>query len=153
MLPESTQRRLEQQLDCIPILLRGISPEQLQQRSATGKWSAAENLAHLARYHEVFLERVDRIAAEDRPVFSRYKAEDDPAWPSYAVLAANESMARLLRSRSQLNAHIQQLPAHAFDRTGIHPVFGEMPLLLWIEFFLLHEAHHLLAVLQRVRGG
>lgn len=23
----------------------------------------------------------------------------------------------------------------------------------WVEFFLLHEAHHLYAVMQRVRGG
>jgi hypothetical protein len=152
MLPESTRLRLEQQLDSIPILLRGATPEQLQQRPA-GKWSAAENLAHLARYHEVFFERIARIAAEESPVFSRYKAEDDPVWPSYSTLSAIESMARMQRSRSELLAQLGKLPDHALDRAGIHPVFGKMPLLLWIEFFLLHEAHHLLAVLQRVRGG
>jgi hypothetical protein len=28
-----------------------------------------------------------------------------------------------------------------------------MPLALWIEFFLVHEAHHLYTILRRVRGA
>ena len=38
-------------------------------------------------------------------------------------------------------------------RTGVHPTLGEMALPLWIEFFLLHEAHHLYVVMKRARGG
>jgi hypothetical protein len=34
-------------------------------------------------------------------------------------------------------------------RIGMHTRLGELTLLQWLEFFLLHEAHHLLAVLQR----
>jgi hypothetical protein len=33
---------------------------------------------------------------------------------------------------------------------GIHPLFGEMSLALWVEFFLLHEAHHLYIVMTRL---
>jgi hypothetical protein len=39
-----------------------------------------------------------------------------------------------------------------FARTGVHPKFGAMSLSLWLEFFLVHEAHHLYVVLQLVRG-
>ena len=39
------------------------------------------------------------------------------------------------------------------NRVGVHPVFGLMTIPLWLEFFLLHEAHHLYVVLHRVRGG
>jgi hypothetical protein len=32
------------------------------------------------------------------------------------------------------------------DKTGHHPVFGEMNLIQWLNFFLLHEAHHLFTI-------
>jgi uncharacterized damage-inducible protein DinB len=151
MLPESTQLRLEHQLECIPVLVADVPAQKLQQRPASGKWSAAENLAHLARYHEIFLKRIASIMAEDRPAFTRYKAEDDPGWPEFAELPIPEVLARLQRSRRDLLDQIGKLPGEAFQRTAIHPVYGEMSLAVWVEFFLLHEAHHLMVVLQRAR--
>jgi hypothetical protein len=35
-------------------------------------------------------------------------------------------------------------------RTGLHPAFGEMDVAGWLDFFLLHEAHHLYTALVRV---
>jgi hypothetical protein len=35
-------------------------------------------------------------------------------------------------------------------RTGLHPTFGEMDVAGWLDFFLLHEAHHLYTALVRV---
>jgi hypothetical protein len=54
--------------------------------------------------------------------------------------------------RAKLMARLRSLTAEDFERTGVHPRFGEMSLSLWLEFFLVHEAHHLYAVLQLVRG-
>ena len=48
-------------------------------------------------------------------------------------------------------ARLRSLSEEDFQRTGIHPKFGEMNLSLWLEFFLVHEAHHLYVVLQLVR--
>jgi hypothetical protein len=36
------------------------------------------------------------------------------------------------------------------SRVGIHPLFGDMSLALWVEFFLLHEVHHLYVVMTRL---
>ena len=36
-------------------------------------------------------------------------------------------------------------------RTGVHPLLGEMDVLLWLEFFPSHEGHHLYAILFRLR--
>ena len=133
------------------MLLADVRPQKLQQRPASGKWSAAQNLAHLARYHEIFLKRITSIQSEVRPTFTRYKAEDDPGWPEFAELPIAEVLARLQRNRRDLLEEIGKLPAEAFQRTAIHPVYGEMSLAVWVEFFLLHEAHHLMAALQRAR--
>jgi len=67
MLGESTLLRLETQLDVVPRLLSGATPEAIMARPASGEWSAHENLAHLARHHAVFLERLHRILAENAP--------------------------------------------------------------------------------------
>lgn len=49
-------------------------------------------------------------------------------------------------------ARLQSLSDEDFERTGVHPKFGAMSLSLWLEFFLVHESHHLYVVLQLVRS-
>ncbi len=81
----------------------------------------------------------------------RYRAEDDPRWPQWLAMPNEKILNRLGSLRSELVGIVEQLSPSDFSRVGVHPLFGEMTLVEWLEFFLLHEAHHLLAVLQRVR--
>ena len=152
-LSPSTAARLATQLECLPALLAGRSPESLRKRTRSGKWSVHENLAHLARHHAVVLERVRRVLAEERPSLDRYAAEEDPEWPAWAALPTDEVLDRLRRLRRDLLAAVSALSDDELARTAVHPTLGELPLALWIEFFLLHEAHHLYVVLKRARGG
>lgn len=152
-LTESTRLRLKTQLGCLASVLGEAGPEAIDRRPPSGKWSARENLAHLGRHHEVFLERVRRMLAEDRPRFERYRAEEDPAWPPWAARPTGEVLERLKALRADLVRTIEPLSPAQLARTGIHSALGEMALPLWIEFFLLHEAHHLYVVMARVRGG
>jgi uncharacterized damage-inducible protein DinB len=131
--------------------LAGIHHDALERRPGGDKWSAKDNLAHLARYHEVFQERINRILKEDRPVFTRYRAEEDPQWPAWAAKSSDTVLGELQARRSQLITRFEGLPDVELLRTGIHPRLGEMTLLQWMEFFLLHEAHHLYTVMQRAR--
>jgi len=150
-LPESTAIRLRTQLDCLPTILAGVSEESLNRRPNPEKWSARENLAHLARYHEMFLERIERIRNEDKPLLARYAAETDPQWPPWAALPASEVLTRLRALRVELLERVQELSEAELSRSAVHSRFGEMTLVQWLEFFLLHEAHHLLVVMQRAR--
>ena len=150
-IPETTIARLKCQLDCLPILIGGASDDALERQPKPGKWSARENLAHLARYEEMFLDRIERMRREERPVLPRYRAEDDPSWPQWQSMPRQEILNCLRSKRSELIAVVERLSAAEFSRVGVHPLFGEMTLVEWLEFFLLHEAHHLLAVLLRVR--
>ncbi len=150
-LPESTAIRLRTQLDCLPAILAGVSEESLNRRPNPEKWSARENLAHLARYHEMFLERIERIRNEDRPLLARYAAENDPEWLRWAAMPLGEVLARLRALRVELLERVQKLSKAELSRSAVHSRFGEMTLVQWLEFFLLHEAHHLLVVMQRAR--
>jgi uncharacterized damage-inducible protein DinB len=149
--PETTVTRLRTQLDCLPILLSGVPETALDNRPIAGKWSARENLAHLARYQEMFLSRMQRIRSEDCPLLPRYRAEGDVEWPQWMLLPTAATLASLHSLRAQLVNQVDCLSAAEFSRIGIHSKFGEMTLGQWLEFFLLHEAHHLLAVMQLVR--
>jgi len=150
MLSESTLRRVAIQLDVLPMLLAGARPEQIEARPSPEKWSARENLAHLARHHSLFLERIARILAEETPDLGRYRAEEDPEWPEWRALPLEEILARLDAPRRRILEAALGLTTEQAARRGLHPVLGAMPLTRWFEFFLLHEAHHLYVVMLRL---
>lgn len=155
-MPNSNATRLqrcETQLnDFLSVTLSGVPLETLSTTVVPGKWSAHEQLAHLARYHQIFLQRIDRILAEQTPEFPRYRAEDDPEWPAWTSLSTPQLLVRISSMRAKLMARLRSLSEEDFERTAVHPKFGAMSLSLWLEFFLVHEAHHLYVVLQLVRG-
>ena len=150
MLPETTLQRLNTQLDAVDLLLKGVTASALTFRSQPNQWSAHENLAHVARHHQVFLDRLRRIQTEENPELGRYRAEDDPEWPLWASLPTDEVWGRLRLLRTQLIKSIGRSSDQDLERTGVHPLFGEMNLAQWLEFFLLHEAHHLYLVVLRL---
>ena len=151
MLNELTAVRLRDQLASLDVFVVNKTAEEWNREPASGKWSARENLAHLGRYHEVFLERLSRILGEDRPQFGRYRAENDEDWPSWSSLPVDLLLARIRQLRVEVLRKVSALSAERLARTGIHPVLGEMDVSLWLEFFLLHEAHHLYAILFRLQ--
>jgi len=148
----SRLQRCETQLqDFLAAALDGVSIETLSRDIVPGKWSAHEQLAHLARYHQIFLQRIDRMLTEQAPAFDRYRAEDDPEWRAWTSLPTPQLLVRISSMRAKLMARLRSLSEEDFERNGVHPKFGEMSLSLWLEFFLVHEAHHLYAALQLVK--
>lgn len=154
-MPNSNLTRLQrcetQLQDFLTVALSGVPPEELAAKTVPGKWSAQEQLAHLARYHQIFLQRIERILSEQTPEFPRYRAEDDPEWITWTSMPAQQVLVRLSSMRIKLMAQLRSLSEEDFERTGVHPKFGKMSLSLWLEFFLVHEAHHLYVVLQLVK--
>jgi len=143
--------RLKTQLDSVEVLFADAGPARIDRRPASGKWSARENLAHIGRYHEIFLERLHRILTEPSPRFARYRAEEDLGWSQWASRPIDEVRTRLAALRLDLVDRVVTLQPLDYTRVGIHSSFGEMTLGLWLEFFLVHEAHHLYVILQRLR--
>ena len=139
----SIRSRLETQLDALDVVLAGATSALADWRPASGDWSARENLAHLARHATAFVERLDRILREETPTLGRYRAEEDPEWIQWSGLALDEVLRRLRDVRRRLIDWVRAVPADQWNRTGLHSSFGAMTIRDWLEFFLLHEAHHL----------
>lgn len=138
----SLQMRMLHQRAALEYLLSGINEESAKQRPLADKWSIAENIAHLGRYHEVFLERMERVLAEDAPLFERYVADNDSEFIKWSAFDLQHMLQSFHMSRNKLNDFLFELTDEQLKKTGRHPVFGAMNINAWTEFFLLHEAHH-----------
>jgi uncharacterized damage-inducible protein DinB len=152
-LAPGLRERLRHQLDALAAVLAVAPPEAVGRRPASGKWSAKEHLAHLARHHELMLERLRLILNEDRPVLPRYRAEGDPEWERWRSLPLHEVLSLLRTQRAEIARLVDGLDGDDLRRVGVHPVLGPLNVPDWLEFFLLHEGHHLYEAMLRVRGG
>ena len=149
-VPAPLVERLRTQHDALRFVLAKATPAALDARPRPEEWSARENLAHLARHHTAFLARLRRLLSEDRPDLGRYRAEDDPDWPDWAALPVDDVLERLRILRAELVELVRSLSPQECARTGRHPTFGDLDVAGWLEFFLLHEAHHLYTALVRL---
>ena len=150
MIRPSLTARLETQLDALDTILADAAPQLLARRPTSGAWSAHEHLAHLARHHDIFLERLRRVASEDRPTLGRYRAEDDPEWPSWSALPTADVLSRLRYLRARIIQWVADLKPADTSRVAVHPLFGEQTVGDLLEFFLLHEGHHLYVAKVRI---
>lgn len=84
-LPLATLERLARQFEPVLAMVGGADAGLVTQRPEPGKWSIHENLAHLGRYQEVFLARLELLlATAEPPTFPRYVADDDPPFAEWA---------------------------------------------------------------------
>jgi hypothetical protein len=149
-LPSSITTRLQYQHKSILDLIDGLTDDQVRRQVIAGKWSIFENIVHLQTYQHVFIYRVKEMLEGNNPSFDRYTAEADPFFPDNCAKSTREVMQDLITLRKDIAAEINNLPEEELNKTGKHPAYGEMNLLLWLHFFLLHEAHHLLTIFKLV---
>lgn len=147
-LPSSVSTRLQYQHKSLLEIIDGLTDEQIRRQPVPGKWSIFENIVHLATYQHTFVSRIKQILEGGNPHFGAYTAEGDPRFADACHLSTREIMQDLLSLRKEMAAEIIQFPDADLDKKGTHPVYGELSLLLWLNFFLLHEAHHLFTILK-----
>ena len=82
---EPLRARMRDQSAAIPLAIGRADAEVLSRRPEPDTWSAAENLAHIARCHLIFLDRANRILTEDQPELDAYREERDEQWPEWST--------------------------------------------------------------------
>jgi uncharacterized damage-inducible protein DinB len=145
-IASSISTRLQYQHKTLLDLIDGLTDDQVRRPIIPGKWSIFENMVHLQTYQHVFIDRVNQILTEDNPSFSRYTAEADPLFHDNCGISTREIMQDMLTTRKDMSAAILSFKEEDLAKTGTHPAFGQMNLIQWVNFFLLHEAHHLFTV-------
>ncbi|MCB0627858.1 MAG: DinB family protein [Saprospiraceae bacterium] len=126
--------------------IAGLEESFLTTRHRPEKWSIHENLAHLGRYQEIFLQRATEILTGASPGFGRYRAEDDPLFETWRALSVEEVLSAIELRRERMLQLLSPITAEQWKRKGQHPKLGWMDLSEWLDFFLLHESHHLYTI-------
>jgi uncharacterized damage-inducible protein DinB len=147
----SIKDRLNSQHLAIRELIRNLDEEIINRRPEIGKWSIQENLVHIVSYHQVFLQRMDKIIAGDNPYFDRYTSEGDVNFNKLQKLISVELLIHLEDERKKVIDFIFKLNKSELQNAGTHQKFGVMNVVEWIEFFLLHEAHHIYTIFKLSR--
>ncbi len=145
-LSSAISTRLHYQHKVLVEVLDGLSDDQIRRQPIPGKWSIFENVVHLQSFQHKFIDRVKQILKNDEPVFDRYTAEADPQFLDNCHKSTREVMQDLLTTRKEMTAEIISFKETDFDKKGTHKVYGKMNLHQWLNFFLLHEAHHLFTI-------
>jgi len=128
----------------------GLSPAQLRQPEAPGKWSIAQILQHLADSEIVWAWRMRLILAQDRPVLTGY---DQDLWAECLhydqadVSDALEQFTVLRRGNLRL---VESASPADLKRVGIHSERGEESLEHLQRLYAGHDLMHL-QQLARVR--
>jgi len=151
-LSPSALARLRHQHETIRELVGDLPEQQLRRNINAGKWSAFENIAHLACYQGVFLLRLERIQMETSPAFDAYVSDTDPNFHGYQHGSLQHSMNSIDSRRAVLLNKLEGMDEVALLRTASHPRYGLLDTSLWTEFFLLHEAHHLYTLFSLIQG-
>ena len=145
-LSASVLARLQHQHQTITDIIGGLPEKDLRQRVNPDKWSALENIAHLAAYQPVFISRLHRLKAEETPTFDRYMAEQDPLFPTYLERSLDQLLTDIEQQRSRILAELTGMNETTLAKKGLHPKYGLFTIPQWAEFFLLHEAYHLYTI-------
>jgi uncharacterized damage-inducible protein DinB len=142
MLYPSLKSRLKDQHTSLSIMIADLDTGKLTYRPGPGKWNIHDNVVHLAVYQPIFVNRIKTILEKDKPSFDPYRADDDPVFLTWGEWDMKDLLKRLNQDREQLFQLITNLSEQELSRTGTHLKYGTLTITQWVEFFLLHEAHH-----------
>jgi hypothetical protein len=150
MIYSSLRNRLQNQHESISHIIADSPASILELAPAEGKWTIKDNVAHLAKYQPVFIERINMIRKNNESAFDRYLAENDPEFETWRKKDIDHLLGQMKSDRKTLYRLVTGLSEKDLNRTAHHKKYGRLTIVQWTEFFLLHEAHHIFTVFQLV---
>lgn len=145
-LRQYTIERLENQHKSIKSYIDNLPPEAIYNRLEHGKFSIHENIAYLARYQQIFIDRLRSIASEVNPYFCLYRPDQDPEFAFTCARTTGSLLHNIYRQREHICSILRDMPDEHYSRVGRHEILGQMAISEWAEFFLLHESNQLFKI-------
>ena len=156
LLPSSISTRIQYQHKSLLELIDGLSDEQIRMAVLPGKWSIFEQIVHLETYQHLFIHRIRQMQEQSGVAFQTYNAEADPLFHEHLSKSSREIIQDLLTTRKEMASGIEKFDDKDLEKKAYHSVYGGMNMISWLNFFLLHEAHHLFAIFKlaaSIRAG
>lgn len=129
--------------DALARLLADRPSDALRRPASDGGWGVVEILCHLRDWEAVFVERVSRVLAEDRPDLPAY---DDALWEierDYRAQDPSEVRAEFEALRGRLVDMLDPLEGEGWSRVGIHAINGPVDVAWLVSHLQEHSRDHL----------
>jgi uncharacterized damage-inducible protein DinB len=127
-----------------PAILRkavaDMTPEQLRARPIPGKWSTAEVVFHLAEFEPVYVDRMKRAIALNKPLVFVADETEYVKHLAYDHRDVNEELALIDITRVSFARILKNIPEAAFQRVAVHNEKG----LVTVEAMLKSVTNHIL---------
>lgn len=123
--------------------LAGLSREDLMARPVPGTWSIQEIVVHLMDSDLIGIDRMKRIAAENRPLLIGYDENAFVRTLRYDLVPADKAAEVFATARELFAIQLAALPPEAFAKTGIHSEVGLVSLEKQLGKYVEHFEHHL----------
>ena len=120
-LSSSMAARLQFQQLTIRELAGDLPDSSLRHPVQPGKWSAFQNIAHLAAYQPVFIARIEKIGRERSPEFERYVAVNEHLFPRYLEKTPAELFENIDTDRARIISLLDSGGEALLEKTGVHP--------------------------------
>ena len=149
-MKDNLKALLDNQYLMLDDLLENINKNTFISKPGNGKWSVFENVAHLGRYNEIFLGRMQEIQHKHNPAFENYIADNEEGFIEWCSRPFDLVFADFHSSRETINHFFEFLSDEQWKKTGTHLKFGELTTTEWLHFYLLHEAHHFFTIFKLI---
>jgi uncharacterized damage-inducible protein DinB len=122
--------------------VKGMNKEQLLAKPVAGKMSTLEVVCHLSDFDPIYVERMKRVIAMEKP--SVLGADEDLFAKKlcYHERDVEEELMLLDVTRRSMARILNKLPLEAWSREGIHSERGTMTLQKMVETMNDHIPHH-----------
>lgn len=144
-------RRLEGFPAVVAALVRSVSDEEARVRSASGAWSIAEIVAHLADEEE--LDFRARLGSTLRDARAPWPSIDPEGWArqrGYNAMNLGEVLERFTRARAESVAWLRSLEDANWSIAHPHPKFGPIKAGDLLAAWAAHDALHLRQIAKRL---
>ena len=120
----------------------GLTEKQLLARPVPGKWSVHEVVCHLSDCEVIYVDRMTRVIAEERPTLMN--VDPDVHVPALAKPERNidEELLLVDTLRRHMARILQTLRPEDFQRVGIHSQDGPLTLETLLSRITGHIPHH-----------
>lgn len=133
-------------------LMAGLHEEQTEWRPGEGRWSIAEMLEHLAHVEgHCFRARIDRMLAEDAPVFADYDQDACYAAGTYTGHEAEESFAHWEEQREDNLELLAGLDPMVLSRRAVHESRGGFTFEQLLNAWAFHDLSHVRQLAELIR--
>jgi hypothetical protein len=156
---EQRLERMAQAADDLAAAIRGRSEAALTRRPAPTSWAGVEIVCHLRDTEELFLVRLEMIAAMDEPVLAasgmgarvlKLDPDGQPAAPTrwaedrqYLRNDAVMALGTFRQRREETLAHLRSLSPEQWHRGGLHPRRGRLTPGDFVTEMAWHDNNHL----------